>query len=74
MACHEVARFGLAERRDILFANIGRQRAARMKFTACGRIGRTWDVALQNDPLPFQRRVGDRDCREQGFRIRVQRV
>jgi hypothetical protein len=53
-----------------------RLRTARPKPASAGRIYRTWQVPLDDYPLPLALvvRVGHRDRREQGAGVRMKRV
>ena len=60
--------------RFFLRADIDRYRAARVKPAALGRVERAGHITLQDDALPFNRRIGDRDSRHKRLGIRVQGV
>ena len=47
---------------------------AGVELTALRRICRGRDRAFQHDTVHFRFRIRDRNCREQGFRVRMQRI
>ena len=67
-------RFIFPEIWHLLSANILREAAASCKATAGRRIHRTGDITFEDDTAAFLPDLWDRDRRQQGLRIRMERI
>ena len=67
-------RFIFPEIWHLLSANILREAAASCEATAGRRIHRTGDITFEDDTAAFLPDLWDRDRRQQGLRIRMERI
>ena len=72
MACNVMPGMNFDKRRLLFGANGPDKSAPRPEMAAGRRVDGAWHIACQDDSLPFEGRIWNRDGRQQGFRIRVE--